>query len=84
MRTVRAVFAALADPAEVTAHRPGALERVHLAMSDGQDTRERLADAGARMVAVLDDLQLTGLVTTSPAPRPGRLARSGPRCRTTR
>jgi transposase len=61
---VRAVFAALADPAGVTAHRPGALERVHLALSDWRDTRARLADVEARMVAVLDDLGLTGLVTT--------------------
>jgi transposase len=61
---VRAVFAALADPAGVIAHRPGALERAQLAMSDWQDTRERLADVEARMVAVLDDLSLTGLVTT--------------------
>src|SRR5690348_11910624 len=64
LRIVRAVFAALADPAGVAAHRPGALERVHLAMCDWQDTRERLADVEARMVAVLDDLGLTELVTT--------------------
>ncbi len=64
LRIVRAVFAALADPAGVTAHRPGALERAHLVMGDWQDTRERLADAEARMAAVLDDLGLTELVTT--------------------
>jgi transposase len=64
LRIVRAVFAALAGPAGVIAHRPGALERVQLAMSDWQDTRERLAGAGARMVAGLDGLGLTGLVTT--------------------
>jgi len=64
LRIVRAVFAALADPAGVAAHRPGALERVHLAMSDWHDTRARLADAEARMAAVLDELGLTGLVTT--------------------
>jgi transposase len=64
LRIVRAVFAALADPAGVAAHRPGALERVHLAMCDWQDTRARLADVEARMVAVLDDLGLTGLVAT--------------------
>jgi transposase len=64
LRIVRAVFDALPDCAGVTAHRPGALERAHLAMGDWQDTRERLADAEARMVAVLDDLQLTGLVAT--------------------
>jgi transposase len=64
LRIVRAVFDALSDGAGVTAHRPGALERVHLAMGDWQDTRARLADVEARMVAVMDDLQLTGLVTT--------------------
>jgi transposase len=64
LRIVRAVFTALADPAGVTAHRPGALERVHLAMSDWQDARQQLADAEARMTAILDDLGLTGLVTT--------------------
>lgn len=64
LRIVRAVFAALADPAGVTVHRPGALECAHLALCDWQDTRARLADVEARMVAVLDDLGLTGLVTT--------------------
>jgi transposase len=64
LRIVRAVFTALAGPAGVTVHRHGALERAYLALGDGQDTRARLADAEARMVAVLDDLELTGLVTT--------------------
>lgn len=58
------MFAALADPAGVTAHRPGALERAHLALGDWRDTRARLADTETRMRAVLDDLGLTGLVTT--------------------
>ena len=43
LRIIRAVFAALADPAGVTAHRPGALERAHLALGDWRDTRARLA-----------------------------------------
>src|SRR5260221_13900548 len=60
----RAVFGALADPAGVTAHRPGALERADLAMADWHDTRERLADTEQRMVTVLDELGLTELVTT--------------------
>jgi transposase len=81
LRIVRAVFAALADPAGVTAHRPGALERVHLAMSDWQDTRARLADTEARMVAVLDDLGLRALVTTiaglTPAGAAAILAETG-------
>ena len=64
LRIIRAVFAALADPAGVTAHRPGALERAHLALGDWRDTRTRLADAETRMCAVLDDLGLAGLVTT--------------------
>jgi transposase len=64
LRIVRAVFAALADQAGVIAHRPGALERAGLALSDWHDTRARLAQTEARMVAVLDDLGLTGLVTS--------------------
>ena len=36
LRIIRAVFAALADPAGVTAHCPGALERAHLALGDWQ------------------------------------------------
>jgi transposase len=64
LRIIRAVFAALADGAGVIAHRPGALERAGLAMADWHDTRERLADVEARMVAVLDELGLAGLVTT--------------------
>jgi transposase len=81
LRIVRAVFAALADPAGVAAHRPGALERVQLAMGDWQDTRARLADTEARMVAILDDLGLTGLVTTiaglTPAGAAAILAETG-------
>jgi transposase len=64
LRIVRAVFAALGDGAGVTAHRPGALERVHLALCDWHDTRARLAEVEARMTAVLDELGLTELVTT--------------------
>ena len=85
LRIVRAVFAALADSAGVTAHRPGALERAHLALGDWQATRTRLADVEARMVAVLDDLGLAELVTTiaglTPVGRggdPGRDRRPGP------
>jgi transposase len=64
LRIIRAVFAALADPAGVIAHRPGALERAHLALGDWRDARARLADTETRMGAALDDLGLTGLVTT--------------------
>ena len=64
LRIVGNVFEALSDSAGVIAHRPGALERAGLAMADWHDTRERLAVTETRMVTVLDDLGLTGLVTT--------------------
>ena len=38
LRIVRAVFAALSDPAGVTAQRPGALERAQLVLADWRDT----------------------------------------------
>jgi transposase len=81
LRIVRAVFAALGDPAGVMAHRPGALERAHLALGDWRDTRARLAATEARMAAVLDDLGLTALVTTiaglTPAGAAAILAETG-------
>ena len=81
LRIIRAVFAALADPAGVRVHRPGALERARLVLGDWRETRARLADVEARMVAVLDDLGLTGLVTTiaglTPAGAAAILAETG-------
>jgi transposase len=64
LRIVRKVFAALADPAGVTAHRRGALERVQLLLEDWQLTGERIGQAEQRMTAVLDELGLTGLATS--------------------
>ena len=64
LRIVRSVFAALSDHAGVTAHRPGALERVQLLLEDWQHARERLAGTEQRMTSVLDELGLTGLVTS--------------------
>lgn len=66
LRIVRALFAALTDPAGVTAHRPGALERVAMVLTDWLETQHRLADTEARMTAILDQLQLTELVTSIP------------------
>ena len=66
LRIVRELFAALADPAGVAAHRAGALERVQLLLVDWIHAHERLADTETRMVAVLDELQLTGLVCSIP------------------
>jgi transposase len=64
VRIVRLLFTALSDPAGVLTHRPGALERVALLLGDWCETRRRLLDAEARMLTVLDELQLTELVTS--------------------
>lgn len=64
LRIVNAVFDALTDPAGVTAQRRGGLERTQLVLDDWAHTRRRLEDVEARMVDVLDELDLTGLVTS--------------------
>ena len=68
-RIVRAVFDA-GDPAQaglgVPEQRAGALERVLSALGDLAHARAEVADTEARMVAVLDDLGLTALVTSIP------------------
>jgi hypothetical protein len=64
LRIVHAVFAALGDPTGVAAHRPGALERAHLVLEDWRTTQRRLAETETRMVGVLDELELTELVTS--------------------
>jgi transposase len=64
LRIVRQLFAALADPGGVIAHRPGALERVALLLQDWDHAHRRLADTEQRMMGVLDELGLTGLVTS--------------------
>jgi transposase len=63
-RITRNLFAALTDPAGVTAHRTGALERVQLLLEDWRNAHDRLADTEARMTGVLDELGLTRLVTS--------------------
>ena len=64
LRIVRKLFTALADPTGVLAHRRGALERVQLLLEDWADTQRKLADTETRMVAVLDELELTKLATS--------------------
>ena len=63
LRIVRRLFAALTDPAGVLAHRPAAFERIAWVIEDWDHAKAKLADTEARMVAVLDELQLTELVT---------------------
>lgn len=62
-KIIDGVFAACADPTRVTELRHGALERVGLLLADWRDTQARLADTEQRMLTVLGDLGLTGLVT---------------------
>ena len=66
MRIVRNLFAALADPTGVLAHRPGALERIGFLLADWQAAAAKLADTETRMISVLDQLQLTDLATSIP------------------
>jgi hypothetical protein len=61
---VRLLFAALDDVTGVLAHRRGAFERISMLLDDWHDTRARLSDTQARMLAVLDELELTQLVTS--------------------
>lgn len=67
---VRAVFDASTDPAQaevgVPAQRAGALERVAFALADLTRLRADLATVEARMLAVLDELHLTALLTSIP------------------
>ena len=64
LRIARNLFAALADPAGVIAHRRGALERIALVLEDWTVDQQRLAETERRMVEVLNELELTGLVTS--------------------
>jgi transposase len=64
LRIVRKLYSALVDPTGVLAHRRGALERVQLLLEDWAETQRRLADTETRMVAVLEELHLTELVTS--------------------
>jgi hypothetical protein len=64
LRILRNLYQALGDPAGVLAHRLGALERVKLLLADWTHTQHKLVDTEQRMVAVLDQLELTELVTS--------------------
>jgi len=64
MPIARRLFTALTDPAGVPALRAGALERIALTLADWHTTQARLDDVQTRMTGVLDQLGLTGLVTS--------------------
>jgi transposase len=61
---ISAVFSALVDPRGVMTQRRGALERAHWVLADWRETKTRLAQVEACMVEVLDELELTELVTS--------------------
>ena len=67
---VRAVFDAATDPAQagagVAGQRGGALERTGYALADLAARRAEIAEVETRMRGVLDQLDLTELVTTIP------------------
>ena len=63
---IEAVYMALVDPRGVMAQRRGALERCRWVLADWRATRTRLAEVEIRMVEVLDELELTELVTSIP------------------
>ena len=65
-RIIAAVFAALSDPAGVATQRPGALERAGWVLDDWRCLKTRLAEVETRMVAILDQLELTAVVTSIP------------------
>ncbi|MFZ2013281.1 MAG: IS110 family transposase [Nocardioides sp.] len=64
LRIVRNLYTATADQVGVIAHRRGALERVAWVLADWETDKQRLAATEDRMVAVLDELELTALVTS--------------------
>jgi transposase len=64
LRIVRKLFSALTDEAGVLAHRPAAFERIAWVIDDWDHAKTKLADTEARMIAVLNELELTELVTS--------------------
>jgi transposase len=54
----------------VTAHRPGALERIAFLLDHWQAAAGKLADTEQRMTGVLDQLRLTELATSIPGLSP--------------
>jgi len=63
---IEAVFVALVDPTGVWTQRRGALERARWVLADWHATKSRLAEVEACMVEVLDQLELTELLTSIP------------------
>ena len=65
-RIVEAVFGALDDTVGLVGHRHGAFERAGFVIDDWRRARAQREDVEARMLAVLDQLELTELVSSIP------------------
>src|SRR5262249_4476092 len=65
-RIARAVYAAAFDPSGIAAERDAIIERVAFACQDWMNALAAQADVEARVLAGLDELGLTALVTTIP------------------
>jgi transposase len=66
LRILRNLYTALGDPAGVTAHRPGGFDRIAWHLVDWDTARGKLVDAESRMVAILEELQLSELACSIP------------------
>lgn len=64
LRILRAIWAAAHDPGGVDSERAAAVERAGDAIRDWRHALDELDDVETRMIGVLDDLDLTDLVTT--------------------
>jgi hypothetical protein len=85
LRILRNLYAALADPTGVIAHRPGAFERISWLIEDWDTVRAKLADTETRMVTVLEawssqhpDRDVTTPLRPKPASYPSRDSGSVP------
>ncbi|MEZ0367439.1 transposase, partial [Mycobacterium sp. pUA109] len=65
-RVIEAVFVALVDMRGVLTQRRGALERAREVLADWRSVTTRLAQTETRMIAALDELGLTDVVTSIP------------------
>lgn len=65
-RIIEALHAAARDPHGVPSQRPGALERARFALADLHHAQRQRDQVQTLMVSVLDELDLTALVTSIP------------------
>ncbi|GAC1379866.1 MAG: hypothetical protein NVSMB48_04590 [Marmoricola sp.] len=70
LRIARNIYAALTDTAGVIAHRRGGFERIGFVLADWHHDTHLLAEVEQRMVTVLTELELTGLVASIPGISP--------------